>query len=147
MANSTAGMRTYKYRLYPSPSQARDLLRVLDACRGLYNMALAERKYTYQVEGRSVRQAELYELAKHYRRTFLYAEQMFSQTAQSVIEQVEWAFEAFFRRVKAGEQPGYPRFKGRNRFNSFLFKQYGNGARIDASRSMWLTSAATSCTS
>ena len=134
MSDSTTLMRTYKYRLYPSPSQARALRRVLDACRGLYNMALAERKYTYQLEGRSVSKADLYALAKHYRRIFPYADQMFSQTAQSVIEQVDLAFQAFFRRVKAGEKPGYPRFKGHGWYNSFLFKQFGSGARLDGRR-------------
>ena len=127
-------LRTYRYRLYPSRSQEQNLWRVLDACRGLYNMALAERKLAYQLEGRSVSKAELYELAKHYRKTFPYAMQMYSQTAQSVVEQLDAAFEAFFRRVKAGEKPGCPRFKGRNRFNSFLFKQFGNGAKLDGRR-------------
>ncbi len=132
-------IRTYKYRLYPSRSQEINLRRVLDACRGLYNMALAERKYAYpagagrssQLERRGVSKSELYELAKRYRQTFPYANQVFSQTAQSVIEQVEQAFEAFFCRVKAGKKPGYPRFKGRGRYNSFLFKQFGYGARLD----------------
>jgi putative transposase len=73
-------------------------------------------------------------LAKHYRQTFPYADQVFSQTAQSVIEQVDLAFQAFFRRVKAGEKPGYPRFKGRGRYNSFLFKQFGAGAKLDGRR-------------
>lgn len=127
-------IRTYKYRLYPSPSQARALQRVLDACRGLYNMALAERKHAYQIEGRSVSKTELYEIAKRYRQTFPYADQVFSQTAQSVIEQVDDAFQAFCRRVKAGENPGYPRFKGRGWYNSFLFKQFGSGARLDGRR-------------
>ena len=127
-------IRTYKYRLYPSRSQESALWGVLDACRGLYNMALAERKYSYQLEGYSVSKADLYALAKHYRRTFPNADQMFSQTAQSVIEQVDLAFQSFFRRCKAGEKPGYPRFKGRNRFNSFLFKQFGTGARLDRHR-------------
>lgn len=127
-------IRTYKYRLYPSRAQESALRRVLEACRGLYNMALAERKYRYQLEGRSVNKADLYALAKHYRRTFPYANQMFSQTAQSVIEQVDLAFQSFFRRCQAGEKPGYPRFKGYNRFNSFLFKQFGTGARLDGRR-------------
>ena len=127
-------LRTYRYRLYPSRSQEANLWRVLDACRGLYNMALAERKLAYQLEGRSVSKRELYELAKHYRQTFPYAHQVFSQTAQSVIEQVDLAFEAFFRRAKSGEKPGYPRFKGHGRYNSFLFKQFGYGARLDGRR-------------
>jgi putative transposase len=127
-------IRTYKYRLYPSRTQARDMLRILNACRGLYNMALAERKHAYQLEARKVSKADLYELAKRYRHTFPYADQVFSQTAQSVIEQLVLSFEAFYRRVKAGKKPGYPRFKNAISFNSFLFKQYGNGATLDGRR-------------
>jgi len=94
-------------------------------------MALAERKYAYQVEGRSLKLADLEQLAKRYRAMFPYAMQMFSQTAQSVVKQVDTAFQAFFRRVKAGQKPGYPRFKNAMSFNSFEFKQYGSGAKIN----------------
>jgi putative transposase len=127
-------MRTFRFRLYPSASQEANLFRVLSSCRNLYNMALELRKVSWQVEKRSVSMKELYDLAKHYRETFPYAQQMFSQTAQSVIEQVDAAFQAFFRRVKAGQKPGYPRFKSRSRFNSVEFKQFGNGIRIDGKR-------------
>jgi putative transposase len=48
-----------------------------------------------------------------------------------VVLRVDRAFQAFFRRVKAGETPGYPRFHGRDRFNSFTYPQYDNGARLD----------------
>jgi putative transposase len=120
--------------LYPSPSQEQNLFRVLKCARNLYNMALAERKYAWQLEKRRVTNAELETLAKHYRATFPYAQQMYSQTAQSVVNQVDLAYQAFFRRVKAGQKPGYPRFKGRNRFNSFVFKQYGSGVRVDGRR-------------
>ncbi len=46
---------------------------------------------------------------------------------------VERAFQAFFRRIKAGETPGYPRFHGRDRYNSFTYPQVGEhgGARLD----------------
>jgi putative transposase len=47
------------------------------------------------------------------------------------VDNLDKAFQSFFRRVKAGEKPGYPRFKGHNRFNSFLFKQFGMGAKLD----------------
>lgn len=134
MSNSSKSIKVFKYRLYPSKAQEKNLLRVLDCARNLYNMALAERKYAYQLEGRKVTLADTEQLAKHYRATFPYADQMHSQTAQSVVKQVDLAFKAFFRRVKAGEKPGYPRFKGRNRFHSFAFKQFGVGAKLDGRR-------------
>ncbi len=44
---------------------------------------------------------------------------------------VDRAFQGFFRRVQAGETPGYPRFHGRERFHSFTHPPYDNGARLD----------------
>ena len=54
-----------------------------------------------------------------------------SHVLQTVVSGLDQAFQAFFRRVKAGEQPGYPRFKGWNRFASFGFKEHGNGFKLD----------------
>ncbi|MCU0466531.1 MAG: transposase [Anaerolineae bacterium] len=134
MSDSNITVRVFKYRLYPRKSQERNLFHVLTSARNLYNMALAERKHAYQVEGRTLKLADLEQLAKRYRATFPYAQQMFSQTAQSVVKQVDLAYQAFFRRLKAGQTPGYPRFKSHTRFNSFEFKQYGTGAKIDGRR-------------
>jgi len=44
------------------------------------------------------------------------------------------AFQAFFRRVRAGQTPGYPRFKGHNRFHSIGFKEYGKRLQTDGRR-------------
>jgi putative transposase len=46
------------------------------------------------------------------------------------MRRLDKAFAAFFRRVKAGEQPGYPRFKGRDRFDSIEFPAYGDGIKL-----------------
>jgi hypothetical protein len=54
-----------------------------------------------------------------------------SQVLQDVLTRLDRAFQAFFRRVKNGEAPGYPRFQGTNRYNSFTFKQFGNGTTLD----------------
>jgi putative transposase len=129
-------LKTFKYRLYPTPSQAQNLGRVLNACRHLYNMLLEERKLAWEYERCRISLAQQEKTTvKHYRQTFPYAQQIFSQTAQSVAQQLDNAFQAFFKRVKAGDQKvGYPRFKARTQFNSFEFKQYGAGIRIDGRR-------------
>ncbi|MBC8170517.1 MAG: IS200/IS605 family element transposase accessory protein TnpB [Anaerolineae bacterium] len=134
MKDSTVVIRTYKYRLYPSKSQETNLFRVRDACHGLYNMVLAERKYVWQEYGETVPSETLQAFGKRYRKTFPYAQQVYSQTVQSVIERVDEAYQGFFRRVKKGEKPGYPRFKSKQQFNSFEFKQYGSGCKIDGRR-------------
>jgi putative transposase len=54
-----------------------------------------------------------------------------SHILQDVLARLDKTYQAFFRRVTAGEKAGFPRFKGRNRWHSFTFKEYGNGARLD----------------
>jgi putative transposase len=63
-----------------------------------------------------------------------YAAGVHSHILQLVVTDLDRAFAAFFRRVKAGETPGYPRFKGKHRFDSFGLKEYGNGFKIDGRR-------------
>jgi putative transposase len=52
-----------------------------------------------------------------------------SQILQDVLTRLDRAFQRFFARVKEGETQGYPRFHGKNRYHSFTYKQFGNGAR------------------
>jgi putative transposase len=53
---------------------------------------------------------------------------------QNVAVRLDQAFQAFFRRVKAGDTPGYPRFRGAGRYNSLTYPQYGNGAQLAGDR-------------
>jgi putative transposase len=123
--------KTYKYRLNPTPKQERALERVLWRCRTLYNTALDERKTAWERCRVSVsyyqQKAELPDLKAACPE---YAE-VNAQVVQDVVLRVERAFHAFFRCVKAGEQPGYPRFQGQNRYHSFTYPQYGGGAVLD----------------
>jgi putative transposase len=57
--------------------------------------------------------------------------QVHSQVLQDVLRRVDTTYQAFFRRAKAGETPGYPRFQGKDRYHSFTYPQYGNGAVLD----------------
>jgi putative transposase len=122
--------KTFKYKLKPTPEQARALERVLWRCRTLYNAALDERKTAWERCHVSVnyyqQKAELPDLKTACPE---YAE-VNAQVLQDVILRVERAFQAFFRRLKADERPGYPRFQGRNRYNSFTYPQYGNGSGV-----------------
>jgi putative transposase len=124
--------KTYKYQLTPTPAQALALEQVLARCRMLYNVALEQRKTWWQ-RGQGVgatyfqQKAELPELKAACPE---YAE-VNAQVLQDVILRVERTFLAFFQRVKEGEKPGYPRFKGWSRYNSFTYPQYGGGAALD----------------
>jgi putative transposase len=127
-------LKTFKYRLYPSQRQACSLSQVMEVCRNWYNMCVEDRKLAWQVEQRSVTKAEQEKTGIRYRAAFPHASAVFSQTMQVVCDDVDKAFQAFFRRVKAGNTPGYPRFKGNYHFDSFGFKQYGSGIKVDGRR-------------
>ena len=66
---------------------------------------------------------------KAIRAAFPEYEAIHSHVLQDVLARLDKTYQAFFRRVQRGEKAGFPRFKGRNRFHSFTFKEYGNGAR------------------
>jgi len=123
--------KTYKYKLKPTPQQERAMAFVLRRCRELYNAALQERREAWHKCGVSVTVAmqsaqlpEIKEVRPEYG-------DIHSQVLQDVLTRLDRAFQAFFRRVKNAETPGYPRFQGANRYTSFTYKQYGNGATLD----------------
>jgi len=126
--------KAFVYRLYPSRTQERLLESTLETCRRFYNDCLAERKTAWEEEQRSVGKTEQLRHVKVYKTTNPWAKTIHSHVLQTVVQDLDKAFDAFFRRVKAGESPGYPRFKGRNRWRSFGLKELGNGFRLDGRR-------------
>lgn len=127
-------LKAYKYRLYPSKAQEYLLEQTLETCRHWYNACLAERKDAYETEKRTVGKFEQLRNVKELKQSNPHASNIHSHILQVVVQDLDKAFQSFFRRVKAGEQAGYPRFKGRNRFDSFGLKEYGNGFKIDGRR-------------
>jgi putative transposase len=127
-------LKAMVYRLYPSKSQQRGLDQMLETCRRWHNRCLAERKDAYEQKQRTIGKYEQLRQVKTYKASNPYAGPVHSHVLQTVVQDLDQAFQAFFRRVKAGEQPGYPRFKGHHRCKSLGFKEYGNGFKIDGRR-------------
>lgn len=127
-------VKTFKYRLYPSRSQQRLLEQTLETCRRWYNTCLEERQTAWEKRRESVSKNDQLRKVKDLKDSNPYAEKVHSHILQTVVQDLDKAFQSFFRRVKAGETPGYPRFKGRQRFDSFGLKEYGNGFKLDGRR-------------
>jgi putative transposase len=123
--SATRIRKAFNYRLYPTPKQEQTLLFVLRRCRALYNTALEERKAYYQMRRKSLgynsQAAELAEIKE----AFPAYQDIYSQVLQDVLRRLDKAFAAFFRRLKNGEKPGYPRFQGQGRYDSFTYPQSG----------------------
>jgi len=126
----------YKFRMYPNRQQEDQLEQTIDTCRRLYNLALADRKAAYETDGvsRSYEDQAAMLVAEKREGNF---KGVFSQVLQDVLRRLDKAFKAFFRRVKVGEKPGYPRFKGAGWYKSFTYPQVGfklEGSKITLSK-------------
>ena len=122
--------KAMKYRLYPTKKQLTTLHQTLDACRWVYNKTLEVRKHAWEQDKRSLSYYDTKRALPQWKAEHLWLEAAHSQVLQNVTERVDLAFKAFFRRVKAGEEPGYPRFRGRDRYDSLTYPQYGNGCQM-----------------
>lgn len=123
--------KAFKYKLYPTRQQDAALRAMLETHRRLYNDALAARKQAWEQEQRSVSYTEQSGQLKATRKTNPFLAATNFSSCQATLRRLDKAFCAFFRRVKAGETPGHPRFKGRNRFDTVAFPSYGDGCRFD----------------
>jgi transposase, IS605 OrfB family, central region len=120
--------KSYKFRIYPNKEQEVALEKTLDVCRYIYNEFLADRKNAYERCNRGLSTMEqLYQV-----RYLEFDTDVHSQVKQDVIRRLGNSFDAFFRRCMGGETPGYPRFKGKKRYNSFCYVQ--SGFKIDGKK-------------
>jgi putative transposase len=123
--------QAYQFRLYPTRKQEAMLTWTLDRARELYNAALQERRDAYRMAGKSLNyydQAHQLPEIKDIREEY---NGIHSQVLQDVLRRVEKAFKRFFARCKSGETRGYPRFQGRNRYDSFTYPQGGYSLTAD----------------
>jgi putative transposase len=125
--------KTFKYKLMPTPEQERTLETVLWRCRELYNAGLQERKAAWEQRRVCVTfamQSAQLPAIKEVRQEY---NDINAQVLQDVLHRLDRAFAAFFRRVKAGAHPGYPRFQGTDRYARFTYPQVGEhgGAALD----------------
>lgn len=122
--------KTFKYRIYPGPGQRRKLEAGLESCRFLYNHLLGARKDTFEGTGYGLTLYDQNYTLPQLRSTNERLASVHSQVLQNVSVRVDLAMKAFFRRVKAKETPGYPRFRGKGRYSSFTYPQAGSCACI-----------------
>ena len=126
--------RRVTYKLQPSPSQVAALERVCDLHRSLYNAALEERIEAYRKVKRLITFADQCKSVTAIRLDDPTYRGLNAQSLQVTLKRLDRAFQNFFRRVKAGQTPGFPRFKNRDRFPGFGFKHHGDGFRFTPGR-------------
>jgi putative transposase len=125
-------MKAYRYRLFPTKSQVSQMEQTLEICRWVYNETLAMRKNAWEQEQRHISYYESKRQIPLWKKERPELSTVYSQVLQNVTLRVDLAFKAFFRRLKSGEKPGYPRFKGKGRYDSFTYPQ--SGFKLDGDR-------------
>ncbi|MDX2138328.1 MAG: helix-turn-helix domain-containing protein, partial [Chloroflexota bacterium] len=131
MPDDALMFRTYKYRLYPRKAEVRALETMLEQGREVYNAALAECKMHYEATGKGIKAGEQWDYFREWRKQpgiLLNAASL-----SRILRRVDKAYAAFFRRVRAGETPGHPRFKPSQRFNSLDYT-YGDGCKLNVDK-------------
>lgn len=107
--------RSYEYRIYPNARQREQIENTFGACRWVWNLCLETSKASWKVNRKSLSAYELIKLLTVWKRTvapWLY--DIDNTALQSSITNLWRAYQNFFRRVKRGEKPGYPKFKSRH---------------------------------
>jgi putative transposase len=129
--------KTYKYRLYPTKKQAALLDEQLAEARRLYNAALQERRDAWKMRKTAITCYQQVNQLKDIRAAGDLALTNFN-SCTAVLRRVDNAFQAFFRRVKAGQKAGYPRFNPQSRFHSYTFPIYGNGCKLRENKRLYI---------
>lgn len=124
--------RSFSYKAKLSRSAIRKAERQLALCAELYNAALEERREAWkqciavnyfsqsaQMPGLKIDRPEFREIG--------------SQVLLDVLKRVDFAFQGFFRRVRTGQTPGYPRFRSYRRYSSLTFRR-GCGCKLTGRR-------------
>lgn len=129
-----AGMiLTYCYRLLPSKPQHRALEAILEGQRQLYNAALEERIGAFRNAGVTRIYIDQCRALTEWRLSDPEAASVPLCLQRWTLKQLDEAYRGFFRRLKAGGNPGFPRFRGKGRFDSFGFREF-SGIRFENGR-------------
>ncbi len=118
-------VKTYKFKLEPTEEQKEKILQTINLCRWLYNSCLEQKIYAYKTYNKTIsyytQKKELPVLKKE----IPAFKSVHSQVLQDVVKRLDKAYDSFFTRLQKGEKAGFPRFRSKNRYHSFVYTQSG----------------------
>jgi len=112
---------SFKYPLKPTQTQEQILENVLFHCQQLYNAALEQRISSYKKQNKSLSRYTQHKDLVDLRQSEIEYKNISSDILRSSLNRIDEAYQLFFKRVKLGLKPGFPRFKSRDRYKSFSF--------------------------
>ena len=131
--------RNFQYRIYPTGNQEKQMNSILIVCMRLWNYFLDQKSTTYKTTKKSISCfTQIKEIPKLAIKDPSIKE-VYSQTMQEVPRRLDKAFQAFFRRCKSGETVGFPRFKHKDRYNSFTYPQNNGSFKLTEDGKIYLS--------
>ena len=121
--------RAYKFRVYPTAGQASRAAQCLRDHQRLYNAALEERREAWRMRKAGVRYGQQSCQLRDIRALDPDQGRWSFSSQQATLRRLDKAMAAFYRRVKAGQKAGYPRFKALDRWDSVEWPSDGDGCR------------------
>ena len=122
---------SYKFRLYPTNAQRNQIARNFGCCRYVYNHFLAQKQEQYKETGKAPTRFQQDKALTTMKQELPWLKEADSTSLQAAIQDLDAAFQNFFRRVKCGEKPVYPRFKSRkDRRQSYKSKCVGTNIKV-----------------
>ncbi len=134
--HSVLVQREVTYRLYPTQRQIEALERLRWIHCLLWNTVLDERRRAWQEEQVSLSFSDQCKALTGWRAKSPLLRSVNAQSEQVTLKRLDQAFQHFFRRVKNGKKPGFPRFKPLHRFKGWGYKTHGDGWRLLAGPGM-----------
>ena len=122
---------SYKFRLFPTRKQSKKIDETFENCLFLYNHFLKEKKDSWENDKKNISLYDQLNTLPNLKKVYPKLKQVHSQVLQNVGVRLDLAFQAFFRRVKHGENPGYPRFKSERQYSSITYPSFNNGISLD----------------
>ena len=122
---------SYKFRLYPTKAQEQQISRNFGCCRYVFNHFLAQKQEHYKETGKAPTRFQQDKALTSIKQELPWLKEADSTSLQAALQDLDAAFQNFFRRVKKGEKPGYPRFKSKkNRHKSYKSKCVGTNIKV-----------------
>ena len=122
---------SYKFRIYPNREQENLIQRTFGCCRFVFNHFLAERMNQYKQTGHAPTRFQQDRSLTVIKNELEWLREVDATALQSALQTLNVAYQNFFRRVKQGQKPGYPKFKSkRNRRKSYKSKRVGTNIKI-----------------
>lgn len=122
---------SYKFRIYPNIEQKTLIQKTFGCSRFVYNHFLAQRIAEYKSTGKAPTRFQQDKTLTSMKKELPWLKEVDSTSLQATLQDLDAAYKNFFRRLKKGEKPGYPKFKSKkNRHQTYKSKCVGTNIKV-----------------